>query len=337
MTALAMSLVRVAGLASASVSTVFSSNDPTHVQWPCFRVPSALRIPSTDVVLAFAECRSWTGDGCYIKGRANSSGAQYFNRTICSRRSIDGGVSWQAPAASMLPPKTFAANPSAAWNPVLKTVTLVYDDTTRCAPGVCTIYMSTSHDLGLTFSDPAPALLANGSVVVGFSGPGNSIIAFPNGWMAFATYTHWRNYSTSSPTFWVNVYLSRDTGRTWVQDGPTFLHLGEPSLALLADGSLVLDARCPDGRAPYGGPPKPCDCNCRGTAFRSASGYAEIADRIASRRGRLMTAGAFPIGTGVRCRTTLPFQTPTSKERSWGSPTVGLPLPIQATRRAGAT
>ena len=129
---------------------------------------------------------------------------------------MDSGRSWGAPAAKVLPKGTFAANPSAAWHPGLKTVTLVYDNTVdEC------IYTSTSSDLGLTFSAPAPALFANGSQVKAYAGPGNSIVVLPKtGWIAFAGYAHWRNYSTAQPTFWSNVYLSRDGGKTWVRDPP---------------------------------------------------------------------------------------------------------------------
>ena len=252
-------------------TVVFSSGDVAHPDTPCFRIPSAVAIPGTNIVLAFAECRAWTGDGCLIKGRNASSGAQYFNRTICARRSVDGGASW-APTSKVLPPGTYAANPSAAWHPARRSVLLAFDGT---RDGL--VYTTTSRDLGRTFSAPAPAVFVNHSTnqtaVAAFAGPGNSLVVHPSGdWIAFAAYAHWRNYTTPAPTFWANVYLSLDGGATWAQDGPTFWHLGEPSLALLADGTLVLDARCADGRAPYGGPAAPCDCNCRGIAFRSAAG-----------------------------------------------------------------
>ena len=262
-----MSLLLLAAWTSSYCRTVvFSSGDSAHPDTPCFRIPSAIAIPGTNVVLAFAECRSWTGDGCMIKGRNASSGSQYFNRTICGRRSVDGGASW-SPTTKVLPPGTYAANPSAAWHPAQRTVMLIFDGT---RDGL--IYTSMSSDLGRTFSAPAPAVFANRTAIVAFAGPGNSLVVHPSGWMAFAAYAHWRNYTTLAPTFWSNVYLSLDGGRTWAQDGPTFWHLGEPSLALLADGALVLDARCADGRSPYGGPPAPCDCNCRGIAVRSTVG-----------------------------------------------------------------
>jgi hypothetical protein len=74
--------------------TVFRGNDPALPEWPCIRIPAAVAVPDTDVVVAFAECRTWIGDGCDIDGRPSSPGSQYFNRTICSRRSTDGGATW---------------------------------------------------------------------------------------------------------------------------------------------------------------------------------------------------------------------------------------------------
>ena len=251
----------------SSNTVVFSSGDPSDPESPCYRIPSILSIPDTKIVIAFAECRTWRGDGCYIHNLTNSSGSQYFNRTICSRRSIDGGVSWGASPTKVVT-KMFAANPSATWNSKRKTVTLIYDNTLNS-----NIYTSTSHDMGQSFADPVPVTFNNNSQIKAFAGPGNSIVVLPNGDMVFAAYWHVRNYTTLEPTFWSDVYiLKNDDSSSWEKDGPTFYHIGEPSLALLTNGDVLLDARCPDGRHPYGGPSFPCDCNCRGTAIRSSNG-----------------------------------------------------------------
>ena len=250
---------------SSSNIVVFSSGDPSDPT-PCYRIPSILSIPHTAIVLAFAECRTWRGDGCFIHNQSNSSGSQYFNRTICRRRSTDGGLTWGALPTKVMD-KMFAANPSAVWHAAHKTVTLIYDNTQDS-----NIYTSTSHDLGLTFTDPVPVQYHNTSQIQGYAGPGNSIVVLPNGDMAFAAYWHVRNYTTESPTFWSNVYILKEGNIFWQQDGPTFYHIGEPSLTLSTSGVLILDSRCPDGRHPYGGPSFPCDCNCRGTAVRSVDG-----------------------------------------------------------------
>ena len=53
-----------------------------------------------------------------------------------------------------------------------------------------------------------------------------------------------------------------------------FAHLGEPSLAVLPSGRVVLDSRCPDGRGPYPGPKAPCDCDCRGVSVSDDGGLS---------------------------------------------------------------
>ena len=42
-------------------SVVFRAGDGG---FPCIRVPSLIRVPKTSMLLAFAECRSFAGDGC---------------------------------------------------------------------------------------------------------------------------------------------------------------------------------------------------------------------------------------------------------------------------------
>ena len=53
-----------------------------------------------------------------------------------------------------------------------------------------------------------------------------------------------------------------------------FAHLGEPSLAVLPSGRVVLDSRCPDGRGPCPGPKAPCDCDCRGVSVSDDGGLS---------------------------------------------------------------
>jgi hypothetical protein len=55
--------------------------------YPCVRIPSIIN--ANGILLAFAECRRSTGDGCLPTG-VKSSG----NRDVCTRRSTDSGVTW---------------------------------------------------------------------------------------------------------------------------------------------------------------------------------------------------------------------------------------------------
>ena len=56
--------------------------------YPCIRIPSLLRA-GRGVLLAFAECRMATGDGC-LPANVSMSGPT----DVCSRRSLDSGASW---------------------------------------------------------------------------------------------------------------------------------------------------------------------------------------------------------------------------------------------------
>jgi hypothetical protein len=61
--------------------------------FPCVRVPSLVAIPGGPL-LAFAECRSFKGDGCMPHGFANASGKTVKDRVICMRTSTTGGRTW---------------------------------------------------------------------------------------------------------------------------------------------------------------------------------------------------------------------------------------------------
>ena len=82
--------------------------------YPCIRIPSALALPGGEV-LAFAECRRWAGDQCFVAGQPNASRSGEFNRSICMRRSTDGGRSW-GPLQPNITRRYSASEPRAVWN-----------------------------------------------------------------------------------------------------------------------------------------------------------------------------------------------------------------------------
>ena len=56
--------------------------------YPCIRIPSLMQA-GDGVLLAFAECRMRTGDGCFPPNITMAG-----RRDVCMRRSTDNGVSW---------------------------------------------------------------------------------------------------------------------------------------------------------------------------------------------------------------------------------------------------
>ena len=267
-------LPRAKGVPASVV--VFEASNTT--AWPCFRVPSAVAIPGTDRVLAFAECRKWAGDGCVVAGaRAAKSAADMKNRSICARISNDGGATWGElnPNITQVP----SANPSAVFDVNKKRITVSYDNTITGG-----IALTHSDDLGETWGRTVPARFPNGSAVVAAAGPGNGLVLLPGSGesgeseLNLGIYNCNRFPAQPNHSFGdARVISSRDGGRTWTSSS-RFAHLGEPSLTALPRGELLLDTRCPDGRKYEPGPAAPCSCDCRATAVRSANGvWSDVA------------------------------------------------------------
>jgi hypothetical protein len=251
--------------------TVFQSSTGPY---PCIRIPSTLALPDGNTILAFAECRRWAGDQCFVRGIPNASREQEFNRSVCMRRSIDGGQTW-----GLLQPNIthrYSANPSAVLDSARNRTLLFFDDAQTRG-----LYFIASRDAGVTWDAPTRLRDASGAVLSGVNGPGNSAIALRNGALLVAVYHPDRNIPPNVSFSHANILRSLDGGKTWLDVSPPaippaissmFAHLGEPSLSLLPSGQLVLNSRCPDGRKPYPGPKAPCDCQCRGTSISSDGG-----------------------------------------------------------------
>lgn len=205
----------------------------------------------------------------------NATRAEEFNRSICMRRSADGGATWSALQPNIT--QRYAANPSAVHD-VSRSRTLLFFDDARSGG----LYFMASADGGETWGAAVPLRNASGGALSGVSGPGNSVVAMTNGDLLSASYHADRN--TSRPGWnsfsHAKVLRSSDGGESWHDVSPVdplsgeqmFPHLGEPSLTLTPKGTLVFDSRCPDGRKPYPGPAAPCDCDCRGVSTSNDGG-----------------------------------------------------------------
>ena len=97
-------LGRVAAAAAAASAspvlavgtTVFSFNEGG---WPCTRIPSII-LTGGDTLLAFAECRDRTGDGCVPEKPLT----QTQPACVCMKRSRTNGSSWDAAPRCVAPP-----------------------------------------------------------------------------------------------------------------------------------------------------------------------------------------------------------------------------------------
>ena len=265
-------------------STVFeaSATGP----YPCVRIPSALTLGTSNIIAAFAECRRWAGDQCFVDGTSNASKSEESNRSICLRRSFDGGATWGALQLNIT--QRYSANPSAVYDPTMNTTRLFFDDTVS---GL--LYSVVSADNGASWHTATPLLLRTSAAephpkpIAAHAGPGNSAVRMSSGVLLVAAYH--ANRSWTSMFSYASVYRSDDAGVSWTDCSPLqqqhqqaqrmFPFLGEPSLALVRvrsngwDEVLVLNSRCPTGRAPwYPGPAAPCDCDCRGVTLSTDGG-----------------------------------------------------------------
>ena len=120
--------------------------------FPCIRIPSALSLPDGSV-LAFAECRRWAGDQCFVP--SNTSVAPEYNRSICMKRSLDGGRSWGALQPNIT--QRYSANPSAVHCPATNTTRLFFNDA-RSAE----LYSVASTDFGASWGRATPLRNATG-------------------------------------------------------------------------------------------------------------------------------------------------------------------------------
>eukprot|EP01052_Picozoa_sp_SAG31_P051825 SAG31_NODE_12492_length_937_cov_1.681384_1_plen_159_part_00 len=115
-----LSTLAATASAAARVS-VFSSGIGG---FPCVRVPSLLAVPGGPL-LAFAECRSFTGDGCEPKHPPKGHlSSDIRDRVVCMRSSSDAGRTWGALRANVS--RGRASYPTAAFSPRSRTVLLQF-------------------------------------------------------------------------------------------------------------------------------------------------------------------------------------------------------------------
>jgi hypothetical protein len=235
--------------------------------FPCVRVPSLLAVPAGPL-LAFAECRSFTGDGC--EPASGPVVVDERERVVCMRASTSGGKTW-GPLVSNLS-RGRAMYPTALFDQRTKSVVLHFS----AWPAGRGYYAPQPHqivstDSGRTFGAPRPVLPhARGVALFVGSCRGAVITAGPNaGRLLMAGYNHSLNKKgpRTSQTY---VWYSDDSAASWQLAGQTCAHhtcaavpiphMSEPQI--VGDGSAV--ALFSRSNAEMG-------CKCQNSA-RSTSG-----------------------------------------------------------------
>ena len=130
--------------------------------FPCVRVPSLLAVPGT--LLAFAECRRFTGDGCYLNPQHNHSGDER-HRVPCMKQSADGGKTW---GALRVLSAINGSYPTAAFLPASQTVLLQYSTwpDINQSYGEPVVQQMLSRDLGASWS-PSARVAGVGNLFLG--------------------------------------------------------------------------------------------------------------------------------------------------------------------------
>jgi hypothetical protein len=221
---LVASLVVQHAVADATASVAVFSNGIGG--YPCVRVPSIIAVPGA--LLAFAECRSFVGDGCEPRGFKNMS-TQKQARVICGRRSVDGGTTWGGLMGNIS--RMNASYPTATYHPGRQVAILQFSawpdsNTPYLAP---IVMQTTSSDFGLSWTRPVPVL----TVPQVFLG-GCRTDATPGGRIFFAGYTHPSGPKSVERNFMTSVWSSADGGHTYTMVAKG-LAGGEPQVAVWDD------------------------------------------------------------------------------------------------------
>lgn len=246
---------------SSTPPSVFSSGIGG---FPCVRVPSLLAIPAGPL-LAFAECRSFTGDGCepQLAASAGAHSSDVRDRVVCMRSSTDRGASWGPLQANISQGK--ACYPTAVYEPQTKSVLLQFSSW----PDRANYYNPTamqvvSTDNGRTFTDPelvfpgVPPL----SLFLG-SCRGTVLTAGAHaGRVLFTGYNHSLPKDTVSNTF---VWYSDANGRhgSWRLASADVEYMAEPQISALSGGAEV---------ALFGRSNGQMSCRCQNSAHSTDGG-----------------------------------------------------------------
>eukprot|EP00730_Choanoeca_flexa_P017280 TRINITY_DN8301_c0_g1_i4.p1 TRINITY_DN8301_c0_g1~~TRINITY_DN8301_c0_g1_i4.p1 ORF type:complete len:443 (+),score=45.00 TRINITY_DN8301_c0_g1_i4:37-1365(+) len=224
---------------------------PGELGYPCIRIPSIV-LAGNSTLIAMAECRNWTGDGCNPRGFEGDkySVERNSNRDLCIKTSQDGGKTW----SSLNVVARNAMQPNLVWNGGQQQVLLNFNQVT---PGD-TLTM-TSKDMGRSWSEPASIGDSLGRFHSADVGPGVGIQLSPSNPAApgrILFIAHNGAYVEDA------VWYSDDNGRTFTVANTSFLHMDEAQLVELPDGRVLANMRNDHLT----------DCDCRGVSISTDGG-----------------------------------------------------------------
>ena len=232
--------------------------------YPCIRVP-AIASTSDGVLVAFAECRKYTGDGCVPN---NNSYTDYNddsdNRWICQKVSRDNGQTWSNLSFPFGLEHT-SQNPTIVYDTINKR--LILQSNVYIGQSNETIYQIQSSDNGATWTnviDIGAALYAKYPTLDAnnfWPGPSTGIQLKLNkkGRILFSGHTPDGAYIWYSDDFGETYQFAKNPSN----DNNTIPNMEEGALAELSNGSLLLNSRNSNV----------WNCHCRG--FSISNDYGE--------------------------------------------------------------
>ena len=209
--------------------------------FPCIRAPSIVSTNS-GVLVAFAMCRLYTGDGCKPTNDYQLPDiiSDPPNAYVCSRRSIDGGQTWSN-LSFPFGKKYYSRIGGSVYDSFNNQILFqsnVYDQSSNE-----TIYQIISTDDGETWSNPLDiGRLYLGNVGTNhLIGPGNGLQLSKSGRILFVA--HYENQDPKHNDTADRVWYSDDFGKTY-KLSPSFLqNMDEATMTELGNGSVMVNMR----------------------------------------------------------------------------------------------
>lgn len=214
-------------------ATVFTFNEGG---WPCTRIPSIV-LAGNATLLAFAECRVHTGDGCVPEHPI----AATQPKCVCMKRSLDGGMSWDAAPRCVAP--AGSDQPQAVYHSATNTVVLHFN---LGRWGVNdTVYQVTSKDNGQHWGEPRSLAAELGpNCASANAGPGRGVQLSANaGPHAGRLVMVGWDRAYPDPQRHDCIWYSDNAGAKWQVSETVIPMMNEAQVAEAAGGALYFNSR----------------------------------------------------------------------------------------------
>eukprot|EP01084_Bolivina_argentea_P301937 521049_1 len=199
---------------------------------PCIRIP-AITQTTGNTLLAFAECRHWTGDGC-APSNVDIDGIEAGHVTyVCMKRSTDNGKTWTPNITYPIGTYITHSQPTVVFDKVTSTTIL------QVLSNSSTVWQVTSTDNGQTWTKPYDIGAQIGNQYKNSEiGPGRGLqleYGANKGRIMFIA--HHGAYEEDV------IWYSDDNGKTYNLSETIFPGMDEAQLVELTNGSVIANMR----------------------------------------------------------------------------------------------